>query len=363
MKTQPAELLKRGLTLATCFLMIAAAAIVRDGRILGHDLTSAPQAETPTPAASTETMRTEADGTLVVNTTSLSSDVMGYAGPVPLEIRIREGVVQSVTALDNDETPGFMNRATALLDRWNGLSLEEASALQVDAVSGATFTSRAIVQNMQAGLLYASQQLPAGQKPWWKQADLSPSTLAGLAVALMAALLPLWVKNRTYRLVQQVLNVAVLGFWCGAALSYASLLAFMSNGMNLLVMLLPAVLLTTAFVYPLFGKKSYYCNHLCPYGSAQELAARVPVGFRLKMSPQTVKRLDTFRQALWAALMFFLWTGLWASWVDYEPFSAFIVQSASWFVIALAVVFLALSLVTPRPYCRFVCPLGSLFKQ
>ena len=362
MKNSPAELLKRGLTLATCFLMIAAAAIVRDGRILGHDLkgqapAAVPATDTP---ADTESLRTEADGTLVVNTTSLGADITGYAGPVPLEIRIREGVVQGVEALDNAETPGFMARAARLLERWNGLSLSEAARLEVDMVSGATLTSRAIVANMQAGLQAAGQHEPARPQHVWQQ--LSLSTWAGLLVALMAALVPLWVKNRTYRLVQQVLNVAVLGFWCGAALSYASLIGFMSNGLNLALMLLPALLLVTAFVYPLFGKKGYYCNHLCPYGAAQELAGRLPIGFRLSLSPQTAKRLDTLRQALWAMLMLCLWTGLWASWVDYEPFSAFILQSASWAVIVLALVFLALSLVTPRPYCRFVCPLGSLFK-
>ncbi|MFC2755492.1 MAG: hypothetical protein ACFN22_03210, partial [Porphyromonas pasteri] len=34
-------------------------------------------------------------------------------------------------------------------------------------------------------------------------------------VVLLAAILPLFVHNRTYQTVQQVLNVAVLGFWSG----------------------------------------------------------------------------------------------------------------------------------------------------
>ena len=45
-----------------------------------------------------------------------------------------------------------------------------------------------------------------------------------------------------------------------------------------------------------------------------------------------------------------------------EVFSAFIFQTASVFVLALGGVFLLLSFFVARPYCRFVCPTGTLFK-
>ena len=80
------------------------------------------------------------------------------------------------------------------------------------------------------------------------------------------------------------------------------------------------------------------------------------------MKPATAKRLDKFRQILWAMLMLCLWTGVWFDWIDYEPFSAFVFQSASWVIIAIALAFVALSTVIMRPYCRFVCPTGSLLK-
>ena len=139
------------------------------------------------------------------------------------------------------------------------------------------------------------------------------------------------------------------------------MVSYMSNGMNVLTLIVPVIMLITAFVYPLFGKKSYYCTHVCPFGSLQELAGKC-VGYKIKMKPKTAKRLDMFRQLLWAVLMLCLWTGVWFDWIDYEPFSAFVFQSASWVVIVIAVVFVALSTMIVRPYCRFVCPTGSLFK-
>ena len=60
--------------------------------------------------------------------------------------------------------------------------------------------------------------------------------------------------------------------------------------------------------------------------------------------------------------MLCLWSGVWFDWIDYEPFSAFVVKSASWVAIVIGVAFLLLSTVVMRPYCRFVCPMGTLFK-
>lgn len=342
------------LSLAIVFLMMAAVSIRRDHKLLGHDF-----AEQEVVKSQSDTMRTEADGTIIINTKSLAKDISGYGGQVPLEIYIKDGRVSQVKALPNSETPEFFGRASTLLSRWNGKTLDEAAQTKVDAVSGATYSSRGIIGNMQRGLQYAGKH--ATKPSLWQEMDLSAKTIAGLIVALMAAIVPLFIKNRRYRMVQQLLNIGVLGFWCGSFMSYSSLIGYVSNGIHPLSMLLPTLLLIVAFIYPLFGKKSYYCTNVCPYGSLQELAGRCTKR-KLKMSSATIKRLDTFRKLLWGALMICLWTGVWGSWVDYEPFSAFIFQSASWAAIAIAVLFIVLSLFTPRPYCRFVCPMGTLFK-
>ena len=80
------------------------------------------------------------------------------------------------------------------------------------------------------------------------------------------------------------------------------------------------------------------------------------------MSPTLIRRLNFFRELLFAVLMVLMATGVFAEWADYELFTAFAFQSASIVVIVLAVVFVVLSVFVPRPYCRFVCPTGSLFK-
>ncbi len=121
-------------------------------------------------------------------------------------------------------------------------------------------------------------------------------------------------------------------------------------------------MLVAAFIYPLFGHPQHYCTHICPLGSAQQLVGQI-CGYKIHISPKVLKGLDWFRKILWAVLMLLLWTDCLTGWMDLELFQAFQVQSASWWIIGAALVFVALSAVVSRPYCRFVCPTGSLFKR
>ena len=45
-------------------------------------------------------------------------------------------------ALPNSETPDFFHEASALLTRWDGKTTEQALAMKVDGVTGATFSSK-----------------------------------------------------------------------------------------------------------------------------------------------------------------------------------------------------------------------------
>jgi len=280
-----------------------------------------------------------------------------------MEVSVLGGKVVAVKALKNTETEDFFHAAfRGLKDAWTGKTVEEAARTVPDAVSGATFSSRAIIGNVQLALQEAASDSSASgaSSASWR-ALMSPKAIAGLLVALMAAVLPLFVRNKKYHTVQLVLNVLVLGFWCGTFVSYTLIVRFLSSGLNVWLYLVPIILLVVAFVYPLFGKRQYYCTHVCPFGSLQQLAGMCNRN-KLSLGKKTVKRLDVFRQVLWAVLMLCLWSGVLFEWMDYELFTAFLFQSASWIVIVAAALFIVLSFFIQRPYCRFVCPTGSLLK-
>ena len=92
--------------------------------------------------------------TLKINTTDLAEDVIGFNGPTPVEISITQGVITKIEALPNRETPRFFQMVTqsGLLGKLVGKTIEEAKATQLDAVSGATFSSKAVIRNIQLGL-------------------------------------------------------------------------------------------------------------------------------------------------------------------------------------------------------------------
>lgn len=93
-------------------------------------------------------------GTMVVNTTSLTKNVRGYKGTTPVKIYIKKNKVVKVEALPNRESPKYFAMAKAVLEQFEGKSVTKASKMQVDGVTGATYTSKALVKNVQAGLDY-----------------------------------------------------------------------------------------------------------------------------------------------------------------------------------------------------------------
>ena len=378
-KRQRKGFVARLLSLVVVVLVLAAAAILRDGRILGHDLREAHE----TKALKNDTLEVTPDGALVVNTKGLAKDVQGYGGPVPLKIHIKDGKVTTVEAEPNAESPDFFNRAKTLLNHWQNKSVDEALAEEVDAVSGATFSSRAIIANMQRGLAYAKQHGQWGEDGSVGAADTSASHIVGsedgsvgaletsappivaLIAVLLGAVVPLFYNNRRLHLVQLAVNVVVLGLWTGTFVSYTLFLRIFAGGVSLSAigaLAAPLLMLIVALIYPLVGRSGHYCANVCPFGSAQELAGKLSRR-KLRITPRVLKALSVLRNLLWGVLMALLLTGTCTAWVDYELFTAFLYSSASVWVMVLAALFLVLSVWVPRPYCRFVCPTGALIKS
>lgn len=98
------------------------------------------------------------DGTYVVNTTTLGKDVTGYVSTTPVKIYITKNKVEKIEFLKNQETPKYMARVKkALINKWDGLKVKDAAKQKVDGVTGATFSSDAIIKNVQLGLEYYQQ--------------------------------------------------------------------------------------------------------------------------------------------------------------------------------------------------------------
>lgn len=361
---KPSRRWMRIVSLAVVLCIIVSITLVTNHRLLGNRM----QATENTQA--TDTVVTEMpDGAAVINTSSLAKEVEGYAGAVPLSITVRNGIIDEVKALPNDETPSFFNEAfAALAPQWKGKKVADAIALNVDAYSGATFSSEAIIINVQRGLRYYNEKYAAAEKQ--EAADAAadaatksnpisdPAWWAAIVVALAAAVLPFCIKGKWYRPVQLAANVAVLGFWTGTFISYTVLGSIVSNSFSL-AMLPVWLLVAIAFIMPLAGKGNHYCAWTCPLGSLQQLAG-MPLRGRVRLSLRVQKALAAVRRIVWGVLVFLVLSGIFTDWMNYEIFTAFMPSVCSTVVICVAAVFVALSFIIDRPFCRTLCPVGEL---
>jgi uncharacterized protein with FMN-binding domain len=100
-----------------------------------------------------KTTAKKANTTQVIFTGDIANKVIGYNGTTPLNITIKNGVIENIEVLPNQESPGYLKRAKdKVLPQYIGKTVAEAKKLNADIATGATYTSKALIQNIQMGL-------------------------------------------------------------------------------------------------------------------------------------------------------------------------------------------------------------------
>ena len=110
------------------------------------------------------TKKAKASTTQVIYTGDIANKVIGYNGTTPLNITVKNGVIENIEVLPNQESPGYLKRAKdKVLPQYIGKAVAEAKKLNADIATGATYTSKALIQNIQMGLDKAKSS-PAKKK-------------------------------------------------------------------------------------------------------------------------------------------------------------------------------------------------------
>ena len=69
------------------------------------------------------------------------------------------GKIEKIEPLRNLETPKYFALIKRdLLGKWNGLAVKKASQQQVDVITGATYSSEAVIENVRRGLDYYTKK-------------------------------------------------------------------------------------------------------------------------------------------------------------------------------------------------------------
>ena len=290
-----------------------------------------------------------------------SDGVKGYAGKTPLLIALdNEGKILQIKLLANQETPGFLKRVNnaGYLESWNGLTVDEALQKKVDAVSGATYSSKGIQNSLRARLAVVSR------KSVTETAD-SSTLLPNICILLVVVLALICFfnpqKTKTLRLVTLLLSIGILGFWRNASMSLLKFYSWLTSGISWPLEWVLIVIFALAILLPLFIGKAFYCTYLCPMGALQELAGKA-CKKKLTLPKTATSILLVIRKLFLLTLLILVAANAGIDLAFAEPFSVFSVKSITLFSIIFAAIVLIVSLFISRAWCRFLCPTGLLFE-
>lgn len=288
------------------------------------------------------------------------TSVAGFGGNMRVVVGISpDGKIAGIELGENYESVGFIERVRdeGFFKKWNGLSVEEAAKADVDTVSGATMSTTAIKSMVALNLSkYSGMKIAANQQdstPLW----LKIAVFVILAYSLFAFFFPQ--KTAKFRTLHLAVLAVIIGFVSGSALSMESFKNWIISGN---IALVPAVILCCAILLPIVSGRNFYCTFFCPFGAMQELLGRIPLP-KKNFPPKFMKGVSVFKVVLLIVIYVLMILKLVEDFTVFEPFSAFKFEAAALPSLAIAALFLIISLFVNRPWCRFLCPTGTLLSM
>ena len=175
---------------------------------------------------------------------------------------------------------------------------------------------------------------------------------------VMAAFLT---KRALLRWVALTATLVVLGVFDGGMLSVSHILAGISVGPSVYLSDVPLFLIVsfTAVTTLLWGR--VFCGFLCPFGVLQDFLERViPRRYHRELPRRTHERALLIKYLILALVLAPALMGSSLSLFQYfEPFGTVFYWSSSWLLWIIAIGILVASVIVPRFYCRYACPLGA----
>lgn len=298
-------------------------------------------------------------GTDTIGRGIMVTDNFGYSGKVPLFIGLKGDTIIKIQLLPNNETAEFMEyiKEDKLLAQWEGMRITRVSGSEIDAVSGATESSNAIIRGMRQG---AAQYLNEEQSRFKRGFTSIAKDLLFLLVILSSVLISYINSLKKYRWIYLVIVLLVIGIFTGKLLSIQLLYGWLSKGIAWKTNWQSTLLLLMALTMPLIKRPKFYCNYLCPMGAFQELINKISPAkkrnINLKSSPLSL------REIYLALILISLVLGFKIDLNYLEPFMAFIYKVAGTALFIFAAVIAIMSFFFNKPWCSF-CPTGCLIDK
>ena len=305
------------------------------------------------------------DSAVAVGYVSIES-TGGYSKDLVIAIFIDTvGRVADLEILRHNETPSFIKkvRRKGLLKDLHGIlyssSFDEAD--DIDVVTGATYTSLAIIESVKKGSRHIAREELGLDVP----AEMASTFRLGIpeiALVLLYAIALFGVYTKfKYRKVLRwftlLAGLLILGFWFAVPLTLGRINSFFIGFWPDWHTHLYWYILILGFFFVLFvTRKNIYCSWICPLGCIQDCLGLV--GGAKSSFPARVNEVARWiqRGIAWLAMLLALYFRAPVK-VNYEIFGVSLSLTGATYLFIMTGIFFIASLFLRRPWCNYLCPI------
>ncbi|MDP8215749.1 MAG: 4Fe-4S binding protein [Candidatus Kaelpia imicola] len=301
----------------------------------------------------------------IFNSRELGVSSKGFAGLVDIEIRTDSNYrIIDLKIIDPKETPSYLKRVEPWLNSFKGRLLTELYRINdIDAVTSATYTSKAIIETVKKTAQKISKDF-IEKEP---QIDLTPplTEILKSIIFILFILTGLYIFHRSLNskieILYQLLVVIILGLILQLQLS----LFHIFNILNLNLPSIKNLSLWTITFMPFILALIYgriYCGFLCPFGALQKLLNIKKI--EVKPSKELDNKIRYIKYIL-LSIVIILFSITKNNYIfQQEPLSRLTsIFSKPGFNSLLLYIALLFSLFIPRFWCRYFCVVGALLSM
>ncbi|HSH75454.1 MAG TPA: 4Fe-4S binding protein, partial [Longimicrobiales bacterium] len=192
-------------------------------------------------------------------------------------------------------------------------------------------------------------------------ANTSWSRVGWILLVLVLASAAFFTKRTVLRWISLATTFTVLGFVDGGFLSVSHITGIIWVGPSAVLGDLPLLLMVAFTVVAVLVWGRIFCGFLCPFGALQDFIDRlVPARFKRELPRRVHRGALKAKYGVLAVILLPALAGSEASiYQFFEPFGTVFFLSTDVVLWAIAGVILIASVVVPRFYCRYACPLGA----
>ncbi len=294
----------------------------------------------------------------------------GFGGPMKVATSVDTlGNIIDILIVDHKETPSWFKRVigSKLIPQLKEKNYFDNFIIgeDIEALTGATYTTRAISENVKSASRELSSKFCKLPKPIIdkKSIEFGVPEMVLIILLLIGAfgIRKASPKNKKrIRWLTMLTGLSVIGFWINHPLTLVDInkliMGYLPDYHNQLYWYI--LIFGTLLIF-LTTNKNVYCAYICPFGAAQECLALVA-------KAKTTKSKQLLNITKWLRRLF-VWGAISLALImrnpgfsSYEVYGTLFTLSGTNLAVLFLVIILVAALFIKRPWCNFLCPVPAI---